>query len=108
VGGTPQEIARFSPRLYNYISHLHVAVAGLIVGVGIAVVVLACFGMRAGQRWALWSALAVPGVALAIVLPMHHLHGLATLAHVGPVYLAMAVLVTGVLIALFRKAELHP
>lgn len=103
VGGTPAEIAAFSPRLYNYISHLHVAVGGLIVGVGIAVAALAWFGIRARRRWAIWTALAVPGVALAIVLPIHHLHGLATLRHVGPVYLALAVLVVGTVLALRAK-----
>ena len=99
VGGTPGQIAAFNPRLYNYISHLHVAVAGLIIGLGVAIIALAWFGIRAGQRWALWSALAAPAVALAIVLPIHHVYGLATPGHVGPVYLAMALLVVGALLA---------
>ena len=98
VGGTPELIA-LNPRLYNYISHLHVAVGGLIIGLGVAVMALAWFGIRARQRWALWSALAAPAIALAIVLPIHHVYGLATPGHVGPVYLAMALLVAGALLA---------
>lgn len=99
VGGTPEQIAGFSRRLYHYISHLHVAVGGLLIGLGIAVSALAWFGIRSRQRWALWTALAAPVVALAILLPIHHVHGLATLLHVGPAYVAALVLVAGVLLA---------
>jgi hypothetical protein len=99
VGGTPEAIAAFSPRLYNYISHLHVAIAGLIIGLGLAVVALAWFGIRAGQRWTVWSAFAAPAIAFAIMLPIHHAHGLATLGHVGPGYLAMLLLIAGTLLA---------
>jgi hypothetical protein len=105
IGGTPEAVAAFSPRLYNYISHLHVAVAGLIIGVGVAVVALAWFGIRAGQRWAVWSAFATPAIAFAIMLPIHHLHGLATLGHVGPGYLAMALLAAGTLLAHRAKSR---
>src|SRR5215213_3897399 len=38
VGGTPQQIRRFSPNLYEYISHLHMAVSGLLIALGIMVV----------------------------------------------------------------------
>jgi hypothetical protein len=99
VGGTPEQIAAFSERLYHYISHLHVAVGGLMIGLGIAVTALAWFGIRSAQRWALWTALAAPVVALAILLPIHHVHGLATALHVGPAYAAALMLVAGVLLA---------
>ena len=35
VGGTPEEIRAFSGHLYNYISHLQVAVAAFIIALGI-------------------------------------------------------------------------
>ena len=98
-GGTPQEIRAFSPRLYNYISHLHIAVGGLIIGLGMATVALGWFGVRAGDRWALWAALAAPATALAIVLPIHHVYGLATLGHIGPAYLAALLLLAGIVLA---------
>ena len=41
VGGTPEEIRAFSGHLYNYISHLQVAVAGFIIALGVAVIALA-------------------------------------------------------------------
>src|SRR5512134_3662993 len=56
VGSTPEQIAAFSPQLYDYISHVQVAVSGLIIALGIAVVAMAWFGIRTGQRWALWTA----------------------------------------------------
>ena len=64
VGGTPEEIRAFSPRLYNYISHLQVAVAGFIVALGVAVFSLAWNGMRQHMRWAGATVLTVVIVAV--------------------------------------------
>src|SRR5437870_10235075 len=56
VGGTPEQIQAFSQNLYNYISHLQVAVAAFIIALGVAVIALAWFGSRNGERWAMWTA----------------------------------------------------
>lgn len=88
VGGTPEQILAFSPQLYAYISHLQVALSGFIVALGVAVIALAWGGIRAGQRWALWTAFLAPGVALLFALPLHYVHGLGTLGHLGLIYLA--------------------
>jgi hypothetical protein len=71
VGSTPQQIAPFSPQLYDYISHVQVALGGVITALGVAVVALAWFGIRTGQKWALWTAFLAPIIALAISLPLH-------------------------------------
>ncbi|MCI0397988.1 MAG: hypothetical protein L0332_31935 [Chloroflexi bacterium] len=95
VGATPEQIAAFSPQLYDYISHVQVALAGLIIALGLAVVALAWFGIRTGQKWALWTALVAPVSALVIALPLHYGYGLDTLGHLGPIYLNVALLIAG-------------
>jgi hypothetical protein len=95
IGGTPEEIRTFSPHLYNYISHLQVAVAAFIIALGIAVIALAWNGIRAGQRWALWTAFLAPVVGVGLALPLHYLYGLATLGHLGLIYLDAAILLVG-------------
>jgi hypothetical protein len=99
VGSTPQQIAAFSPQLYDYISHVQVALAGLIIALGVAVVALAWFGIRTGQKWALWTAFITPVIALVISLPLHYVYGLDTLGHLGPIYLDVIILIAGTLIS---------
>lgn len=105
IGGTPEQILAFSPHLYNYISHLQVAIAGLMIALGVAVSALAWWGIRAGQRWALWTAFAAPFVAVAVALPLHYVYGIATLGHLGPIYLVLALLVVGTVMA--RRQMAH-
>jgi hypothetical protein len=99
VGGTPEQIRAFSPHLFSYISHLQVAVAGFIIALGVAVIVLAWRGIRTGQVWALWTALLAPVIALAFALPLHYVYGLATLGHLGLIYLDAAILLVGTVLA---------
>jgi hypothetical protein len=98
VGKT--EIEQFSPQLYDYISHLHIAVSGFIAAAGIAVAALAWFGVRRGQWWAWVTAVVVPVFALAVALPAHYPWGFDTLGHLGLIYLATALFVVGAVIAL--------
>src|SRR5262249_47492859 len=42
------QIQEFSPSLYHYIGHLHIAVSGFIAATGLAVVSLSWFGVRRG------------------------------------------------------------
>ena len=95
VGSTPEQIAAFSPQLYDYISHVQVAVGGLIIALGVAVVALAWFGIRMGQKWALWTAFLAPVIALLISLPLHYIYSLDTLGHLGPFYLDVVILIVG-------------
>src|SRR5262249_55045033 len=45
-------IKDFSPSLFHYISHLHIAVSGFIAACGVAVAALAWFGVRRRMLWA--------------------------------------------------------
>ncbi|WP_115787185.1 hypothetical protein [Arthrobacter silvisoli] len=92
------EIEAFSPQLYHYISHLHIAVSGFIAAAGLAVAALSWYGVRRGERWAFATAVAVPVVGLGIALPAHYPWGLATLGHLGLIYLAVLVFLVGVVL----------
>jgi len=61
----------FSPSLYHYVSHLHIAVSGFIAATG-----------------------------LAVALPAHYPNHFDTLGHLGLIYLAVVIFVAGALLAL--------
>ena len=99
IGGTPEQIQAFSPRLYNYISHLQVAISGFIIALGVAVIGLAWQGIRTGQRWALWTAFLAPAIAVGLALPLHYVYGIGTLGHLGLIYLDVVILLIGTVLA---------
>lgn len=94
------EIEVFSPSLLDYISHLHLAVAGFIAAAGLATAALAWFGVRRGQMWAWVTAVAVPVLGLAVALPAHYPADLDTLGHLGLIYADTLLFVVGALLAL--------
>ena len=98
VGKT--EIEAFSPSLYDYISHLHIAVSGFIAATGLAVAALSWFGVRRGYMWAWIAAVAAPVLGLAVALPAHYPYGFDTIGHLGLIYLATAIFVAGALLSL--------
>ena len=95
VGATPEQIRAFSPRLYNYVSHLQVAIAGFIIAIGVALGSLAWNGMRKHVRWASFTILVVVIVAVAITLPLHYVYGLATMGHLGSLYVDVTLFIAG-------------
>lgn len=101
------EIQAFSPDLYEYVSHLHIAVAAFIAATGLATASLAWFGVRRGETWAYVTAVAVPVVGLAVALPAHFPYGLATIGHLGLIYLATAIFVVGAALALNPIRHAH-
>jgi hypothetical protein len=94
------QIREFSLPLYHYIAHLHIAVSGFIAATGLATAALAWYGVRRGELWAYVTAIAAPVLGLAVALPAHYPYHLATLGHLGPIYLATAVFVVGAVLAL--------
>ena len=89
------EVEAFSPQLHHYISHLHIALSGFIAATGLAVAGLSWYGVRRGERWTFATAVIVTAVGLAVALPAHYPWGLATLGHLGPVYLAVLIFLVG-------------
>ena len=93
-----EEIEAFSTQLYHYISHLHIAVSGFIAAAGLAVAALSWYGVRRGERWAFATAVVVPVVGLGVALPAHYPWGLATIGHLGLIYLAVLIFFVGVVL----------
>src|SRR6266540_1361890 len=93
------QIKAFSPDLYHYISHLHLAVSGFIAATGIAVLFLSWFGVRGRHVWAWVGAVVSPVVGLAVALPAHYPWGFATIGHLGLIYLATAIFVVGAVLS---------
>jgi hypothetical protein len=94
------DIQRFSPSLYHYISHLHIALAGFIAAAGVAVAALAWFGVRRGELWAWVTAVVVPVLALAVALPAHYPWHLDTVGHLGLIYADTVLFCVGAALAL--------
>jgi len=101
------EIKTFSPSLFQYISHLQIAVSGFIAATGVAVLFLVIYGVRRGLMWAWVGAVTAPVVGLAVALPAHYPNHFDTLGHLGAIYVATLVFVAGALIALTGILELR-
>lgn len=99
------QVQSFSPDLFRYIAHLHIALSGFIASTGLATAALAWFGVRHGLWWAYVTAIVVPVLALIIALPAHYPYHFATIGHLGLIYLATAIFAVGALVAL--KPMLH-
>jgi len=95
-----QAIQDFSPSLFHYIGHLHIAVSGFIAATGVAVLVLVAFGVRRGELWAWVGAVAAPVLGLAVALPAHYPNNFDTIGHLGLIYLATVIFVAGALFSL--------
>ena len=99
VGGQASAISAYSPALYNYISHLQVAISGFMMAFAIQIGALAWFGVRRRMRWALWTVASAAAVAYLVAVPLHFVYGLATVVHLGPFAIVAAVLVAGIWLA---------
>jgi hypothetical protein len=100
VDVSKDQITQFSPSLYHYIGHLHIAVSGFIAATGLAVLFLVWFGVRRGYMWAWVGAVAAPVLALLVALPAHYPNDLDTIGHLGLIYLATVIFVVGALMSL--------
>lgn len=100
-GVTRPELAASHPEVLSYINHLHVNLAALFLAVGIALVVLAWYGIRRGERWAWTTSIVLPVVFFAFSLPVHQTveFDFHTLLHMGPAGIGAPVLIAGIVLA---------
>jgi hypothetical protein len=94
------QITAFSPSLYHYIGHLHIAVSGFIAATGVAVFFLVWFGVRRGYLWAWVGAVSAPVLGLLVALPDHYPNNFDTIGHLGLIYLATLIFVVGAVMTL--------
>ena len=100
TGATNASVLAFSPKFHDYVSHLQVALSGFIAAVGVALLVFAMWGIQRGQRWAFWGAVATGVVGVGIALPLHFPYGLATLGHLGLIYVDLVIFTVGAVLGL--------
>lgn len=100
VSVSRDEIKAFSPSLFEYISHLHIAIAGFVAAAGLATAALSWFGVRRGEVWAWVTAVVVPVLALAVALPAHYPNNFDTIGHLGLIYADTVLFVVGAVLAL--------
>jgi apolipoprotein N-acyltransferase len=95
------------PNSETDISHLQVALSGFIIALGVTVIALAWYGIRHGERWALLTAFLGPVIAVAVAVSLHFPYGIATIGHLGLIYLDALILVVGTVLAYggLRKGE---
>src|SRR4029453_8992218 len=106
------QIQQFSPSLFEYVSHLHLAVSGFIAATGVAVLFLVAYGVRRVELWAWVGAVTAPVLGLAVALPAHYPNTFHTLGPLALIYLAGLFFVAGALVSLRgilaqRKNELR-
>jgi hypothetical protein len=65
----------------------------------VAVIALAWYGIKKGERWALLTAFLSPVIAVSVALPLHFPYGIGTLGHLGLIYLDALILVVGTALA---------
>ena len=95
VGVTKAQIRAFNPDLVNYVSHLHIAIAGYGMALGLAVAALAWFGIQRELRWAWWTTVTAIFIAAAVGLPAHFFYNFATVGHLGPPFALLTVFAIG-------------
>lgn len=91
VGVTKAQVQAFNADLVNYISHLHIAIAGYGMATGLVVALLAWFGIQHGMRWAWWAAVGTISITAVVGIPAHFVYGLATVGHLGPPFVLLTV-----------------
>jgi hypothetical protein len=109
-GVTPQQLNGMNPAIMAYITHLHVAIAGLIAAVAIASGALAWCGVCSGSWWAWITAVITPTVGLAVALPLHWMghFDYDWVSHLGPIYVGTIIYVVGAVVAAMGLNQAAP
>lgn len=100
-GATAAELAANNPELASYVSHIQANGGFLAALLGVAIVALSWYGIRRGRRWALSTTVAVEGLYLAFLIPLHGLSAFEfhAVEHLAPVLVGLMLVVAGAALA---------
>ena len=108
VGVTKAQVRAFNEDLLNYISHLHIAIAGYGMATGLVVALLAWFGIQRGLRWTWWAAVGTISVSSVVGIPAHFVYGIATVGHLGPPFVLLAIFAIAAAMGYPSSSALYP
>lgn len=97
-GATRADIAASTPNVIQFIDHLHIVLAGVLFGLGVAIVALASYGILNGYRWALSTTFVIAGIPLTTNFLIHFNPGFSydRIVHITPSVLVTLLLLGGV------------
>lgn len=79
------------PQLLGFIAHDRAGFGGALIGSGLAIVLIALWGFRRGERWVWWSLLSGFVTGTLPALAVHYAIGYTTFIHLLPVYVLFLV-----------------
>lgn len=108
IGVTKAQVRAFNEDLLNYISHLHIAIAGYGMATGLVVALLAWFGIQRGLRWTWWAAIGTISISSVVGIPAHFVYGIATVGHLGPPFVLLTIFAIAASMSYPSSSALYP
>lgn len=93
MGTCAHHLQAADAHLLPFIAHDRAGFGGALIGAGLAVLLIAMWGWRRGQRWVWWSLLLGCACATVPVLVVHFAIGYTHFEHLLPVYLLIAAVI---------------
>lgn len=87
------------PQLLGFIAHDRAGFGGALIGSGLAIVLIALWGFRRGERWVWWSLLTGFVTGTVPALAVHYAIGYTTFIHLLPVYVLVLVTATALILS---------
>ncbi|MDQ6883611.1 MAG: hypothetical protein M3077_05140 [Candidatus Dormibacteraeota bacterium] len=95
LGATSAVLSRANPHLLPLIAHDRAGFGGALASDGVAVLLLALWGFRRGERWVWWTLLLAGLVGLMCGIYAHLAVGYLEFGHLLPVFVSSVVLACG-------------
>ena len=95
LGTTSDALRAANPRLLPLVAHDRAGLGGALVSDGLAVLLVALWGVRRGASWVWWALLASGAAGFGGALGVHAAVGYTDARHVAPAVLALAIYVVG-------------
>lgn len=95
IGVTPSDLADLSDRIIPFVAHDRAGFGGALIAEGLAMLGLALWGFRPGERWVWWTLLVAALLSGGPAIGIHWAVGYTSFAHLLPVYVAGVLTVVG-------------